>query len=76
MPGNIKSDWPAIENSVAEWNIWVDPVAAQEVFASGVKLHLTPLDATNQVKWTQSNALSWAASGSAEGVLAGEMLGC
>jgi len=24
VAGNIKSDWPTIDNSVAEWNIWAD----------------------------------------------------
>ena len=74
VPGNIKSDWPEIDNSVAEWNIWVDPVAAEEVFNSGLPLHLIPLDATNQVTWTKSDALSWAASGAPEGTLAGDFL--
>ncbi len=73
-PGNIESDWPDIQNSVAEWNIWVDPAAADEVFASGLPLHLTPLDATSQVIWTQSDALRWAASGTPDGVLAGDLL--
>jgi len=74
VPGNIKSDWPAIDNSVAEWNIWVDPVAAEEVFTSGLSLHLVPLDATNQITWTQSDANNWATSGTPEGVLAGKLL--
>lgn len=74
VPGNIKSDWPEIDNTVAEWNIWVDPVAANEVFASGLKLHLAPLDATDQVLWTESDARRWAASGSPEGALAGDLL--
>jgi purine nucleosidase/pyrimidine-specific ribonucleoside hydrolase len=73
-PGNIESDWPAIDNSLAEWNIWVDPVAAREIFASGLPLHITPLDATNQITWTQSDALGWAASRSQEGILAGDIL--
>lgn len=73
-PGNIASDWPEIDNEVAEWNIWVDPVAAKEVFGSGIPLHITPLDATNQVVWTQSDALAWAASGTPEGALAGNIL--
>jgi purine nucleosidase/pyrimidine-specific ribonucleoside hydrolase len=75
VPGNIASDWPEIDNQVAEWNIWVDPLAAEEVFASGLPLHLAPLDATNQVVWTRSDALSWAASGTPEGILAGDLLG-
>jgi purine nucleosidase/pyrimidine-specific ribonucleoside hydrolase len=74
VPGNIKSDWPAIDNSVAEWNIWVDPVAAREVFASGIPLHLIPLDATKQVVWTQSDLPRWISSNSPDGVLAGKLL--
>lgn len=74
VPGNIKSDWPAIDNSVAEWNIWVDPVAAKEVFTSGLPIHLTPLDATQQVTWTKADALNWVASGAPAGALAGDLL--
>lgn len=74
VPGNIKSDWPEIDNTVAEWNIWGDPVAADEVFTSRLPLHLIPLDATSQVTWTRSDALYWAASGTPEGILAGELL--
>ena len=73
-PGNIKHDWPAIDNSVAEWNIWVDPLAADEVFASGLSLHLMPLDATNQIVWTQADARYWADSGTPAGALAGDLL--
>ena len=74
VPGNIESDWPSIENSVAEWNIWVDPVAADEVFASGLPLHLVPLDATNQVTWTEEDAATWAASATPEGAMAADIL--
>jgi inosine-uridine nucleoside N-ribohydrolase len=74
VPGNIKSDWPSIDNSVAEWNIWVDPVAAKEVFSSGLPLHLVPLDATRQVMWTQSDLPSWISANSPEGTMAGNLL--
>lgn len=74
IPGNIASDWPQIPNQVAEWNIWVDPVAAHEVFTSSLTRRLVPLDATNHVLWTESDALAWEASGSPEGVLAAEIL--
>jgi purine nucleosidase/pyrimidine-specific ribonucleoside hydrolase len=74
VPGNIKSDWPSIDNSVAEWNIWVDPVAARDVFESGLPLHLVPLDATSQVIWTLSDLPGWISSNSPEGALAGELL--
>ena len=59
VEGNIKSDWPAIDNSVAEWNIWVDPAAAEVVFTSGLPLHLIPLDATRKVSWTRSDFPGW-----------------
>lgn len=74
VAGNIKSDWPAIDNSVAEWNIWVDPSAAEVVFTSGLPLHLIPLDATRKVRWTQSDLPGWVLSKSPEGAMAGELL--
>jgi len=46
VPGNV------IKNDVAEWNIWVDPRAANLVFESGAPVTLVPLDATNQVPTT------------------------
>lgn len=73
-PGNIESDWPSIHNRLAEWNIWADPVAAGEVFASGLPLHLVPLDATAQVVWTADDARAWVSSGSPGGKVAGECL--
>ena len=74
VPGNIESDWPSIHNRVAEWNIWADPVAADDVFASGLPLHLIPLDATNQVTWTEVDALNWATSATSEDVFAADIL--
>jgi inosine-uridine nucleoside N-ribohydrolase len=41
-----------LKNKVAEWNIYIDPVAAQKVFRSPVPKVLVPLDATNQVQVT------------------------
>jgi inosine-uridine nucleoside N-ribohydrolase len=74
VPGNIESVWPDIKNKVAEWNIWADPVAAQEVFASGLSLHLVPLDSTQQVTWTQDDLPIWTASGSPESAVASQFL--
>jgi len=74
VPGNIESDWPEIHNAVAEWNIWVDPLAAHEVFVSGLPLHLVPLDATNQVIWTKADAKTWKSFTAPEAVMAGEFL--
>jgi pyrimidine-specific ribonucleoside hydrolase len=74
MEGNIKHDWPAIDNSAAEWNIWVDPAAAEEVFDSGLPLHLIPLDATRKVSWMPSDLPGWISSKSPEGIMAGNLL--
>ena len=73
-PGNIASDWPAIDNRAAEWNIWVDPVAAWEVLAAGLPVQLMPLDGTNQVLWSDSDARAWASSGTPEGSIAADLL--
>ncbi|MFW9974583.1 MAG: nucleoside hydrolase [Candidatus Thorarchaeota archaeon] len=53
VPGNVglESDIP---NYVAEWNIWVDPHAADIVFKSTLPIRMIALDATNQVPQTQA----------------------
>jgi pyrimidine-specific ribonucleoside hydrolase len=50
VPGNVSAG--LIDNQVAEFNIYIDPSAANIVFKSGVPITLVPLDATNQVKIT------------------------
>jgi inosine-uridine nucleoside N-ribohydrolase len=47
VPGNIG---PGHEH--AEYNLWIDPVAASRVLRSGVPVTLVPLDATNQAPVT------------------------
>jgi inosine-uridine nucleoside N-ribohydrolase len=51
VPGNVgpSSD---IDNEAAEWNLYVDPVAARLVFQSGAPISLVPLDATNDAPAT------------------------
>lgn len=46
VPGNVNT------NNAAEWNIYVDPVAADIVFRSGIPITLIPLDATMQAQKT------------------------
>ena len=45
-----------LKNEVTDWNTYVDPLAAQKVFRSGVPITLTPLDATNKLPLTQDFA--------------------
>jgi inosine-uridine nucleoside N-ribohydrolase len=47
VPGTIHQDVPSNPNNVAEWNLYVDPVAADMVFNCGAHLTLIPLDVTN-----------------------------
>jgi len=52
VPGNIRAVAMWNRNSVAEWNIYCDPYAANLVFESGAPITLVPLDVTNQVPLT------------------------
>jgi pyrimidine-specific ribonucleoside hydrolase len=50
VPGNLgDGDLFKTTNKTAEWNIFVDPLAARVVFRSGVPIRLIGLDATNKV---------------------------
>ncbi len=50
VPGNLEGNVPG--NPSAEWNIYIDPHAANVVFASGVPVTLVRLDVTNQTPLT------------------------
>lgn len=49
VPGNIQDIDHESPNEVAEWNIYIDPYAADQVLHSGVNITLVPLDVTNTV---------------------------
>ncbi len=49
VSGNLKIVDPHLKNSVAEWNIYLDPMAAARVFQSGISITLVPLDLTQQM---------------------------
>jgi pyrimidine-specific ribonucleoside hydrolase len=49
-PGNLQDGGVFhTQNSTAEWNMFIDPLAASIVFRSGVPIRLIALDATNKV---------------------------
>ena len=48
VPGNLNGYVPG--NTTAEWNIYIDPAAANIVFDSGIPVILVGLDATNQAQ--------------------------
>lgn len=49
VPGNVGFSGVGIENELAEWNIYIDPQAANLVLASGAPIYMVPLDATSEV---------------------------
>jgi pyrimidine-specific ribonucleoside hydrolase len=50
VPGNLQDGGVFhTNNQTAEWNIFIDPLAARIVFRSGVPIRLIALDATNKV---------------------------
>lgn len=76
VPGNlgITPDPPYSTNTVAEFNIWLDPIAADEVFRSGLNLQLTPLDGTNLVEFDRDDYQAWLDTGTVESLLAAQFL--
>ncbi|SEP36694.1 nucleoside hydrolase [Nitrosovibrio sp. Nv6] len=53
--GNLQAtmgESPYYTNKVAEWNIFIDPRGAQEIFSSGTPITLVALNATSQVPIT------------------------
>jgi inosine-uridine nucleoside N-ribohydrolase len=45
VPGNLGEGPDPTNNKVAEWNMYIDPLAAKYVFDSGVPVSIVPLDA-------------------------------
>ncbi len=54
VPGNVHNADPSIPNIVAEWNIYIDPVAADYVLQSGVNLKFVPLDCSQTAPITKN----------------------
>jgi pyrimidine-specific ribonucleoside hydrolase len=53
VEGNVGLSGVGIQNKYAEWNIYIDPLAANIVFNSGAPIILVPLDATDDVPITR-----------------------
>ncbi|CAM3040494.1 inosine-uridine preferring nucleoside hydrolase [Legionella steigerwaltii] len=53
-PGNLVDVDRSIKNTTAEWNIYIDPYAADKVFRSGIPITMVGLDVTNQVPVTKA----------------------
>lgn len=53
VEGNVGGSGVGIDNKYAEWNIYIDPRAANIVFKSGIPITLVPLDATRDVPVTR-----------------------
>jgi len=56
VPGNLVCCGAPEDNHVAEWNVYVDPHAAQVVVDSGLMASFVSLDGTNQVPLTPTFA--------------------
>jgi pyrimidine-specific ribonucleoside hydrolase len=54
VEGNVGNSGVGIQNEYAEWNIYIDPTAANIVFNSGIPIILVPLDATQHVPVTRN----------------------
>lgn len=54
VEGNVGNSGVEIQNKYAEWNIYIDPMAANIVFNSGIPIILVPLDATRDVPVTRN----------------------
>ncbi|MDY7003098.1 MAG: nucleoside hydrolase [Cyanobacteriota bacterium] len=79
VEGNLPvlPDPPFSTNLEAEFNIWIDPVAAQEVFEfgdDGLNIQITPLDATNQIEFDADDSQAWLDTGTPESLISAEFL--
>lgn len=68
VPGNVRVPGftDAVGNERGEWNLFVDPIAAQVVLATGIPVTFVPLDATNTMP-LRERFLDGLAAASADG---------
>lgn len=65
---------PYSTNTVAEFNIWSDPIAADEVFRSGIPIQLAPLDGTDQLEFDRNDEQAWRDTGTPASINAANFL--
>lgn len=53
VEGNVGNSGVGVQNEHAEWNIYIDPTAANIVFNADIPIILVPLDATRDVPVTR-----------------------
>lgn len=61
--GNIDDLVSDSDNTVAEWNVYGDPLATQIALDAGLDFHFVPLDATNLVRITGQQINEWRQGG-------------
>ncbi|MEL6929269.1 MAG: nucleoside hydrolase [Cyanobacteria bacterium J06600_6] len=52
VPGNVQRTFALEHDGTAEWNVFWDPIAAQQIWLTDIALTLCPLDLTNNVPVT------------------------
>jgi purine nucleosidase len=52
VPGNVEKSIEAGQDGSAEWNVYWDPISAQQVWQTQISIVLCPLDITNNVPVT------------------------
>ena len=62
VPGNLGEASGHAHNTVAEWNIFVDPLAAKQVFNAGIPITVVSLDGSDDLRITQDDLDRLAAS--------------
>ena len=55
VPGNLGEASGHADNTVAEWNIFVDPLAAKQVFNTGIPITVVSLDGSDDLRISQAD---------------------
>ena len=53
VSGNVEQEFALEHDGTAEWNVFWDPIAAQQIWETSIPITLCPLDITNTVPVTR-----------------------